>query len=171
MKPALDTGWQTTLADLSLILFMLMGAVVSAPAPQPVRKSPPPPLPQPPLLQPAGDWDMPMRAEPVAIYRPGPGAPALGAWLDSQGSDPRQRLTIVVPYAAGGEAAALDKARGLLQDLGPARGQGRSGRPSRQIGQTGTRIIVEPGNPADAYAALTFDVADDQDAVNKSAPR
>lgn len=164
MKPALDTGWQTTLADLSLILFMLMGAVVSAPAPQPARNTPPPAS-----SPPAGDPDMLVRAEPVALYRPGPGAPALGEWLDSQGSDPRQRLTIVVPYAAGGEAAALDKARGLLQGLGPA--QGRSGLPSHQSGQTGMRIIVEPGNPADAYAALTFDVADDQHAINKSGPR
>lgn len=168
MKAALDTGWQTTLADLSLILFMLMGAVVSAPQPQlkaqphsqPARKAAPPPS-----AQAAGDRDMPVRAEPVALYRPGPGAPALGEWLDSQGSDPRQRLTIVVPYAAGGEAAALDKARGLMQDLDPVKG--RSGAPSRHSRQARARIIVEPGNPADIYAALTFDLADDQDGQTK----
>jgi hypothetical protein len=101
------SGWQTVLADLSLILFMVMGAAVSeAPAQAP-------PAPSAPLVLPA-------LGEPVAVWRAAPDGPGLTEWLASQPDDPRQRLTLVAAPADGpavlAEAAALPRhARVLIE--------------------------------------------------------
>lgn len=130
MKVRAGSGWQTVLADLSLILFMVTASAVGQGM---AHDAPPPALPQ---------VAEPLRGDPVAVWRPGPGGPALAEWLAQQGSDERQRLSIVVPYAPGGQAAALELARDWTRGLAnPA------------------RVIVEPGDPAAAYAALTFDMA------------
>ena len=89
------SGWQTVLADLSLILFMVTAAAVgdepsALPAPAPAVA-------------------LPALAEPVAVWRGGPSAPPLDRWLAQQGGEDRLRLTIVAPAPAG--AAALDLAR------------------------------------------------------------
>jgi hypothetical protein len=94
------SGWQTVLADLSLILFMVMGAAVSeAPAQSPA--APPAPL------------VLPALGEPVAVWRAAPGGPRLTEWLASQPDDPRQRLTLVAMPADGpavlAEAAKLPR--------------------------------------------------------------
>src|SRR6185369_12091665 len=119
MKVRAGSGWQTVLADLSLILFMVTASVVNA---QYRKAQAHPPA--------RARSEAPARAEPVAVYRPGPGAPPLRVWLKEQGADPRQLLTIVIPYARGGEAAALERARELA-----------AGAPNPP------RIIVEPGPP------------------------
>lgn len=80
------SGWQTVLADLSLILFMVMAAAVSE-APDA-----------------AGN---PVESEPVAQWRAIEGAPGLREWLAAQPHDPRQQLTIVAPLAAAQQALAL----------------------------------------------------------------
>lgn len=80
------SGWQTVLADLSLILFMVMAAAVSE-APDA-----------------AGN---PVQSEPVAQWRAAEGAPGLTAWLAEQPRDPRQQLTIVAPLAAAQQALTL----------------------------------------------------------------
>lgn len=109
------SGWQTLLADLAIILFMVTaaalsqaegGAAAAAPRPSP-------------------------RAEPLAIWRAGADAPPLGQWLAGQFPDPRQQLTLVVQFAPGGQRAALAQAQDLLGEAGPA-------------GVT-TRLLVEPG--------------------------
>ena len=74
------SGWQTVLADLSLILFMITAAAASE------LPTAPPASPSPVL---------PALGEPVAIWRAGPGAPSLRDWLASSGPDPRLRLTIL----------------------------------------------------------------------------
>ena len=90
------SGWQTVLADLSLILFIVTAAAVQdAPTVLPVHTAAPT---APPAL-----------ADPVAVWR-GADAGDLARWLKTQPADPRQRLTIVAP--TGGAALALDMARG-----------------------------------------------------------
>jgi hypothetical protein len=81
------SGWQTVLADLSLILFMVTAATVS--------EAPPEGAP-------------PAFSEPVAQWRGEAGAPDLAAWLAAQPKDLRQQLTIVAAPAAA--QAALDLA-------------------------------------------------------------
>ena len=80
------SAWQTVLADLSLILFMVTAAAVSE-------------------AQPTGA--PPAFSEPVAQWRGEAGAPDLAAWLAAQPKDPRQQLTIVAPPAAAQAALAL----------------------------------------------------------------
>jgi hypothetical protein len=94
MNARAGSGWQTVLADLSLILFMVMAAAVSqAPPAAEAAPSPPPPL--------------PALGEPVAIWRAGPGAPRLGDWLAHAGADRQLRLTIVAPAREAAAALAL----------------------------------------------------------------
>ncbi len=124
------SGWQTLLADLSLILFMVTASALSqsrdgasGPAPQ---ASP--------------------RSEPLAVWRAGAGAPRLDSWLASQPRDPRQQLSIIAHYPAetgsAGQQAALAEASGLLADAGA---NGRL-----------ARLLVEPG--ADGMiASLAYD--------------
>jgi len=80
------SGWQTVLADLSLILFMVMAAAVS---------------------EGPGSAGNPDESEPVAQWRAADGAPGLRDWLVAQPQDPRQQLTIVAPVAAAQQALAL----------------------------------------------------------------
>ena len=84
----LGSGWQTVLADLSLILFMVMAAAV--------RQAPAGSSPQ-----------LPAMAEPVAMWRAASDGPGLAQWLASQPADPRQRLTVLADPAAASAAAAL----------------------------------------------------------------
>jgi hypothetical protein len=142
----IGVGWQTILADLSLILFMVTAsALAEAPdsplgndsaapksAPKPASKPAPPPAIAP----------LP-RAEPVAVWRAGAGAPPLPQWLHDVARDPRLRLTITVHYAPDGRAAALAEAARLDRQSG------------RHV--SGARIVIEPGLPAGASAAVGFD--------------
>lgn len=93
MIARMGSGWQTVLADLSLILFMVTATAVSdSPA-----KTPPPPPPPAPI-------SLPALGEPVAVWRLEQGGPSLPDWLAAQPSDPRQRLTLV---AAPTQAPAI----------------------------------------------------------------
>ncbi len=101
------SGWQTVLADLSLILFMVTAAAVSE---VPARTAPQPPAP----------ITLPALGEPVAVWRAASGGPGLTEWLASQPDDPRQRLTLVAMPADGpavlAEAAKLPRpARVLIE--------------------------------------------------------
>jgi len=125
------SGWQTVLADLSLILFMVTAAALSqaeedgkAARRQAAGKVTP--------LSPHG--------EPLAVYRAGEGAPPLAQWLAGQSPDARQQLTIVAQYPPGGELAALDEARALATQAGTGR----------------ARIVVEPGS-AGTVVSLAYD--------------
>lgn len=92
------SGWQTVLADLSLILFMVTAAAAAQAVPDV--------MPAPPALV------DPVLGDPVAVWRGGSSA-SLAQWLENQPADARQRLTIIVPYAddpASAAAAALDLA-------------------------------------------------------------
>lgn len=98
MIARLGSGWQTVLADLSLILFMVTAAALS---------NVPPAVPPPPLAPPV----LPALGEPVAVWRSSPDGPALSAWLATQPQDPRQHLTLVAAPVDG--PALLDQATRL----------------------------------------------------------
>jgi len=130
-------GWQTMLADLSLILFMVSAAAM---ADGPV-KTPPPAAPKP-----VGAL---ARSEPLAVWRDAPGAPALGVWLAGQQADARQQLTITLRYRPADQAAALERAAALAREAGKVAGH--------------ARIILEPveragaGGGVEALATLAYD--------------
>ena len=67
-------------------------------------------------------------------------------WLGEVARDPRLRLTITVHYAPGGREAALSQALRLDRAAGA-------------YGET-ARLVVEPGQPPGASAAVGYDGAD-----------
>lgn len=100
------SGWQTALADLSLILFIVTAAAVNEqPAPQAA----------PAKVQ------LPALSEPVAVWRREPGMPGLRDWLRWAARDPNLRLTLLAP--ASQADAALELAAG-------------AGRPARIVIET-----------------------------------
>ncbi|WP_353226590.1 hypothetical protein [Novosphingobium sp.] len=149
----IGVGWQTILADLSLILFMVTASALAEAPDTPLGnasaapKSVPKPAAKP--APPSAIAPLP-RAEPVAVWRDGAGAPPLPQWLHDVARDPRLRLTITVHYAPGTRAAALAEAARLDRQSG--------------LQASGARIVIEPGLPAGASAAVGFD-ADPGDAA------
>jgi len=127
-------GWQTMLADLCLILFMVTAAAM-AEKPEATAK---PPAPLARLSDPA-------RAEPLAVWRAKAGGVGLGQWLAAQAPDSRAQLTIVARYPTGGLGAAIDKAHAAAAALG-ARGDR-------------ARLILEPAAAGDieVSASLAYD--------------
>lgn len=138
-----STGWQTALADLSLILFMVTAAAVSK---QPPKLTHAPHRPVAAALSPQG--------EPLAIYVAAPGAPPLADWIAGQAQDSRQQLTITARYGPGAQADALVAASRLARDAGAA--------------GIAARIVIEPG-AGPPRAALAFDAAMAQGLRNEAA--
>lgn len=127
-------SWQTSLADLSLILFMATAAAASHQVSKPPAKT---------ASSQASAAPSP-QTEPLSVYVAGPGAPPLAQWLREQAADPRQQLTITARYGAGSgaQSRALAEAEKLLAEAG-AQGQA-------------ARIVVEPGDGA-VRAVLAYD--------------
>lgn len=96
------SGWQTVLADLSLILFMVTASVLAA---TPSATS---------------DAEHSEQSEPLAIFVPAGGPPSLHEWIVEQSPDERQQLTIVAQYPPGEQASALTRAETMLQEAGRA---------------------------------------------------
>lgn len=132
------TGWQTLMADLSIILFMVTAAALSQAGPGKAQGAQSAQATAQAALAPS------QRGEPIAVYRSGNGAPPLAKWLDTQPRDERQMLTVVSTYRPGKQADALARATAFAQDAF-ARG-------------VLTRIVVEPG-PGDATATLAYDLS------------
>lgn len=128
------SGWQTLLADLSIILFMVTAAALSQSKDGAQAKD-------------GGAMVTPKasaRSEPLAVYRAAPGAPPLGQWLAAQSPDPRQQLSIVAHFAPGNQQAALSEAGALLAQAGTA--------------GMAARLVVEPGEGG-TVATLAYDAA------------
>ena len=135
-------SWQTMLADLALILFMVtaaaMGQSPKTPAPHPAAK---------PMALPYS-----ARGEALALWRAGAGAPSLAAWLGAQAADQRQQLTISAAYQPGHFAEAAAKAADLATQAGV-------------MGHK-ARLVIEPAEPSGAAAkveisaSLAFDRPD-----------
>lgn len=125
--------WQTILADLALILFMMTAAALAN-------------APDGPLLPSALAVRAPtpsVRGEPVGVWRDGPGSPGLAEWLAQQARDPRLRVSILVRHPAGHEQAALARAEALVAKAGPR--------------VAGARIVIEPGREDGASVVLAYD--------------
>ena len=99
MNARVGSGWQTVLADLSLILFMVTASAV-------LQAGDDPPAP-------SGGFAM---ADPVAVWRPSPSGPTLAGWLADQPTDSRMRLTLFVHGPAGSESKALHLIAGAATD-------------------------------------------------------
>ncbi|WP_347303453.1 hypothetical protein V5740_02175 [Croceibacterium sp. TMG7-5b_MA50] len=84
-----SAGWQTMLADLALILFLVAASALDRP-----QAAVPPPA-------------LPPHGEPVAIWREGADAPPLTHWLVAEQRDPRLQLTLLASPAAGPRALQL----------------------------------------------------------------
>lgn len=129
MMIATRPGWQTTLADLALILFMVTAAAVTE---------------QPDAAPPVDALaPVPASGEPLAIYRPARDAPGLAEWLGSQPHDRRQHLTIIARYAPGQAQGTTTSALALQHDALAAGHR--------------ARIVVEPAESSDVIAVLDFD--------------
>lgn len=115
MSVKVGTGWQTLIADLSMILFMLTASAVARQDPK-ARTAPV-----------AAASKAAPRSEPVAVWIAGEGAPPLREWLAQQPRDPRQQVTITASYAPGAMTEALNGAQALAREAGDA------------------RVVVEPG--------------------------
>ncbi len=102
------SGWQTILADLALILFIVTAAVVTT-------------------SNGGGSADAvnDEAGNPVAIFRASSNSPNLPEWLKDQHLDDRQRLTITSQYEAAEAARALREAERLLEEAGDAIGNVR----------------------------------------------
>lgn len=127
-------GWQTIIADLALILFMVSISASTPPAAASRQAA----------ADAAAGAGAPalFLAEPSAIYRAQEGAPPLARWLAGQPRDPRQRLTILARHRAGAEPAAA----AALALAAEARAQGHA-----------ARIVIEPAAADDLLAMLAFD--------------
>jgi hypothetical protein len=131
-------GWQTILADLALILFMVTAAALagtSADAPG-LPLSLPTARPRPPV-------QASPRAEPVGVWNDAPGSPALSGWLAQQARDPRLRATILVRHTGGRSRAAMTRALALVEAAGPHGGA--------------ARIVIEQGPRDSASVLLGYD--------------
>jgi len=131
----LANNWYITLADLSLILFMVAGHAVTDNGPAAAVSS-----------TVAGN-PLPAEGEPVAVYRAGADAPAIARWLQGQLRDDRLRLTVIGHYAGGDAGPVTARAAALAAE---ARQQGAQ-----------ARILVEPAPADEVLAVLSYDRAPD----------
>lgn len=133
MSVRINNGWQSILADLSLILFMITASFLqAAPTAPHVRQAHPRP-----------DAVGPDRATPIAIYRADTDAPPLAKWLAAQSPDPRALLTIAATYQGAGRDRAISAALDLADQAAAH--------------HIAARIIVEPGPSSAAVATLGYD--------------
>ena len=140
-------GWQTMLADLSLILFMVTAAAMaevpdgkhSTTSASPVNDRLSAPSSVPPSATPT-------ISQPLAVWRPGPDAPSLAHWLAEQQSDSRQLLSITLRYPPMAQKEALRLAGEMTAAAGGAGAR--------------ARIVIEPvvsANGVEVVAALAYD--------------
>lgn len=125
-------NWQTIIADLALILFMVTAASVDIDSrgeeDRPSEER---------------DAALPIEGEILTLYRAHPFAPPLDQWLAEQSPDERQNLTIVARFEPGGREAAMEGAQELASVAG-AEG-------------LRARIVVEPSDYTDLFVVLSFD--------------
>lgn len=131
MISRISFGWQTTMADLALILFMVTAAGLHAQNEKEQHASE--------LATPSPS----AQGEALAVYRAHGGAPPLAQWLEEQQPDSRQYLTIVSRYRPGDAAEAANAAVDLAQQAGAA--------------GVSARIVIEPGEGSELVATLAFD--------------
>ena len=132
MNARIGSGWQTTLTDLAMILFMITASAVSTAREEAAARASP-------------------QAEPLAVWRSGEGAPPLEAWIEDQPRDPRQMLTIRAAYRGQGQEAALAEASRIAHAAGVA---GLAARIVVEPGEGGTSATLAYDRPAEPPARL-----------------
>ena len=137
MSVRVGTGWQTIIADLSMILFMLTASAVTSQGPKAAQAPASTAAPQASVetIQPGA------RSEPVAVWIAGEGAPPLREWLAQQPRDSRQQVTVTASYAPGALDEAMTQAQALAREAGDA------------------RVVVEPGAPG-VRVVIGYDAPD-----------
>lgn len=130
-----STGWQATMIDLSLILFLLTAAALTKAGPGTGGGKD------------TSTADLPSLSQmdnASAVYSADASAPPFADWLAEQTPDPRQRLTIFASYAEGGEAKASADALRLLSQAGGA--------------GINARVVLEAGDEPRLVAVLGYDL-------------
>lgn len=102
------SGWQTTTADLALILFLVTAQAVRE---EPSPAAHPAPAAQEPVIQ--EEAEPPLASSALARHRPAPGE-SVREWLRASVTDERQVATISVSYTPGTRATALAEGARLL---------------------------------------------------------
>jgi hypothetical protein len=116
-----NTRWQTVIADLSLILFLVAASALDE-SPKPVAAAALDAAPSAPSASTATTSGPSGETSDIALtmWSPGPGAPSLAEWLAEQAPDESQRLAIAITYANGGFDEALGTASTLRAESGAA---------------------------------------------------
>lgn len=127
------SGWQTTTADLALILFLVVSASSAQSGPAPGRSERAAPTTAAPALEPIPS---------TAVYRATEGT-TLPQWLASQSIDDRQIVTVIVKRAAAGPSPAMKQGIAFLDQI-------------QSSGRTG-RLLVEPDTSDDVAVVLAYD--------------
>ena len=110
-----NVRWQTVIADLSLILFLVTASALEE-NPGPAKAAPAHPAPPMATGVPTGET----ADVSLTMWSPGVGAPPLDEWLAEQAPDESQRLAIAITYAKGGFDQALATAAALRTQSGAA---------------------------------------------------
>jgi len=100
------TGWQTSLADLSLILFAVVAASYRG---DPGEEA----VPRPEEVEQALDVAL---GQPMAVFRPG-GDADLTRWLAAQNMDEGALATVIVRHRPGSAARAASEAAHLADEI------------------------------------------------------
>lgn len=128
------TGWQTTTADLALILFLVVSTASAGDKPARAQSAPAREL---PVVSAA------LESSPsTAVYRTTTGT-TLRQWLAAQPVDDRQIVTVLVKRSAKAASPALNQGIAFLDQIAKS---GRSG-----------RLIVEPDTREDVAVVLAYD--------------
>lgn len=132
MQTAFVTRWQTVLADLSLILFLVTALALEE------EQQPHPPVS-------AATSATPASHVALGVWRQVPGGLPLREWLAQQPPDAGQRVALTITYRAGLLADALAQAQALQADMGAA--------------GANARVLLVQGNADGAMVRLVQDNA------------
>ncbi|XUU60754.1 hypothetical protein ACRAQ6_00340 [Erythrobacter sp. HA6-11] len=139
------SSWQVTLADLSLILFLVtltgLSSLNTAEVTQDISSD------TSATQQEGGSLESLYLAQSQSLFRSEEGADSLAAWLSEQSLDPRVTLTIVVQYPVGDQNWAVATADDWLS--------------ATRNSAVNTRVLMQPGPSRDAYASLGFERSND----------
>lgn len=148
---ATSSRWQTVIADLSLILFLVAASALED---------------QPEELASVLAANAPMNAEPVdialTIWSDAPGSVALGEWLAEQAPHDGQRLSITITYSAGRLAEAIARANETQQATGDAGADARIIIAEGQADRVQVRLVQDD--------LVQDDLAEDEPAENGPVP-
>ena len=138
---ATNARWQTVIADLSLILFLVAASALDE-SPAPVAAATR-------AAEPLTSGATGETADiSLTMWSPGPAAPPLAEWLAEQVPDESQRLAIIITYTKGGFDEALATASTLRAESGVAGSRARI--TIAEGDRTGTTVSLVQDDPPPA---------------------